>query len=67
MELYSGCTLMAHLQRTDLNPSNLMAHIQRTNLNPSDSELMEELTDEELLKINGGSFWRNLNRWFNRA
>jgi hypothetical protein len=26
-----------------------------------------ELTDKESLEINGGSFWRDLNRAFNRA
>ena len=31
-----------------------MAHIQMTDRNPSDLGLMEELTDEELLAINGG-------------
>lgn len=31
-----------------------MAHIQMTDLNPSDLEFMEELTDGELLAINGG-------------
>jgi bacteriocin-like protein len=44
-----------------------MARIQITDLTPSDSELMDELTDEKLAKINGGSFWRDLNRAFNRA
>lgn len=40
-----------------------MAHIQLTNLNPSDSEAMEELaemeelTEEELLEINGGKWF----------
>jgi len=34
-----------------------MAQIQITDLNPSDSASMEELTDEELLEINGGSLW----------
>lgn len=32
-----------------------MAHIQITNLNSSDSDFGDELTDEELLAINGGS------------
>jgi hypothetical protein len=32
-----------------------MAHIQMTDHNPSDLGLMEELTDEELLTINGGA------------
>jgi lactobin A/cerein 7B family class IIb bacteriocin len=32
-----------------------MAQIQITNLKPSDFECMEELTEEELLQINGGS------------
>jgi hypothetical protein len=32
-----------------------MARIQITDLDPSDSVSMEELTEEELLKINGGS------------
>jgi hypothetical protein len=31
-----------------------MAHIQMTDRNPSDLESMEELTDGELLAINGG-------------
>lgn len=31
-----------------------MAHIQMTDRNPSDLGLMEELTNEELLAINGG-------------
>jgi hypothetical protein len=31
-----------------------MAQIQITDLNPSDFGFMEELTDEELLAINGG-------------
>jgi hypothetical protein len=44
-----------------------MAQIQTTDPNFSDSELMEELTDEELLEIQGGSFWYDLNRAFNRA
>jgi len=37
-----------------------MAHIQTTDLNSSDfafMEELEELTEEELLEINGGSFW----------
>jgi hypothetical protein len=33
-----------------------MAHIQMTDRNPSDLEPMEELTDGELLAINGGFF-----------
>ncbi len=33
-----------------------MAHIQMTDRNFSDLEVMEELTDEELLAINGGAF-----------
>jgi hypothetical protein len=37
--------------------NTLMAQIQITDLNPSDSASMEELTDEELLEINGGSLW----------
>jgi len=32
-----------------------MANIQMTDRNPSDLGLMEELTDEELLAINGGA------------
>ncbi len=32
-----------------------MAQIQVTDLNPSDSQLLDELTDEELLAINGGA------------
>jgi hypothetical protein len=31
-----------------------MSQIQITDLNPSDFRFMEELTDEELLAINGG-------------
>ena len=34
-----------------------MARIQITDLNPSDSASMEELTEEKLLEINGGSLW----------
>ena len=34
-----------------------MAQIQITDLNPSDFGFMEELTDEELLAINGGKWW----------
>jgi len=34
-----------------------MAQIQITDLKPSDFGLMEELTDEELLAINGGKWW----------
>ena len=37
-----------------------MAHIQMTDRNPSDLGLMEELTDEELLAVNGGGFWDSL-------
>jgi hypothetical protein len=33
-----------------------MAHIQMTDRNSSDLESMEELTDGELLAINGGLF-----------
>jgi hypothetical protein len=44
-----------------------MTHIPTTDLDFSDPELMEELTDEQLLDINGGSFWRDLNKAFNRA
>ena len=33
-----------------------MAHIQRTDHNFSDLEFMEELTNEELLAIDGGGF-----------
>jgi hypothetical protein len=63
---------MAPIQKTDLNPSNLEAPIQKTDLNPSDSELRDELTEDELtedelLEVSGGSFWRSLNRGFNRA
>jgi predicted phage tail protein len=36
-----------------------MAQIQITDLNPSDFGFMEELTEEELLAINGGG-------WFNK-
>ena len=35
-----------------------MAQIQITDLNPSDCGFIEELTEEELLEINGG-------RWYN--
>lgn len=31
-----------------------------TDPNSSDSGVMEELTDEELLQINGGGFWRDI-------
>jgi len=34
-----------------------MAQIQITDLNPSDFGFMEELTEEELLAINGGRWW----------
>ncbi len=34
-----------------------MARIQITDLNSSDSELMDEITAEELLAINGGGKW----------
>ena len=34
-----------------------MARIQITDLNPSESGLLYELTDEELLDINGGSLF----------
>lgn len=34
-----------------------MAHIQITDLNPSESGLLYELTDEELVDINGGSLF----------
>jgi len=34
-----------------------MAQIQITDLNPSDSGFMEELTDEEILVINGGAWY----------
>jgi hypothetical protein len=34
-----------------------MADIQITDLNPSDIELCEELTEEELLAVNGGGGW----------
>ncbi len=34
-----------------------MAQIQITDLNPSDFGFMDELTDEELLAINGGRWW----------
>ena len=44
-----------------------MDHIEMTDRNPSDLGVMEELTDEELLEIQGGSFWYDLNRAFNRA
>jgi hypothetical protein len=44
-----------------------MARIQITDLNSSDSELMDELTDEDLFEINGGGgfTWRGFNRWIN--
>jgi hypothetical protein len=45
-----------------------MARIQITDLNSSDSELIEELTDEDLLEINGGGFtWRDFKTTFNGA
>jgi hypothetical protein len=34
-----------------------MARIKITDLNPSDYGLMEDLTEEELLVINGGLAW----------
>ena len=34
-----------------------MSDIQISDLNPSDIEFCEELTDEELLAINGGQGW----------
>jgi len=34
-----------------------MARIHITDLNPSDYGLMEDLTEEELLVINGGLAW----------
>jgi hypothetical protein len=34
-----------------------MAHVQITDLNSSDFGLMEELTEEELLEINGGGWF----------
>jgi hypothetical protein len=37
-----------------------MAQIQITDLNPSDSELMDELTPEQLLEINGGINWESV-------
>jgi bacteriocin-like protein len=41
-----------------------MAQIKITDLNPSESGLMEELTDEELMAINGGGilsdFWERI-------
>ncbi len=37
-----------------------MAAIQMTDRNFSDLEFMEELTDEELLAINGGWSWDNI-------
>jgi hypothetical protein len=39
---------MTDIQITDFNP---------TDFNPSDIELCEELTDEELLAVNGGGGW----------
>jgi hypothetical protein len=46
-----------------------MARIQTTDLNSSESELMEELTDEDLLEINGGGgfTWRRFNGWINEG
>jgi hypothetical protein len=46
-----------------------MARIQITDLNSSESELMDELTDEDILDINGGGgfTWRGFNRWINKA
>ena len=37
-----------------------MAHTQMTARNPSDLEFMEELTDEELLAINGSGYWDDI-------
>jgi hypothetical protein len=37
-----------------------MARIQITDLNYSDSELMDKLTAEEILAINGGGKWAAL-------
>lgn len=37
-----------------------MAHIQITDLNSSDTGLLYELTDEELLDINGGSLFNQI-------
>jgi hypothetical protein len=37
-----------------------MARIQITDLDPADSGLMDELTDEELLAINGGGWFSRL-------
>jgi len=37
-----------------------MAAIQMTDRNFSDLEFMEELTDEELLAINGGGYWDDI-------
>jgi hypothetical protein len=34
-----------------------MAQIQITDLNPSDAELIDELTPEQMLEINGGINW----------
>jgi hypothetical protein len=39
-----------------------MAKIQIIDFNPSDFASMEELTDEELLEINGGGLWDTLIR-----
>ena len=37
-----------------------MAHTQMTDRNLSDLGFMEELTNEELLAINGGGFWDDI-------
>jgi bacteriocin-like protein len=57
---------MANIQRTDHNPSELgiMEEVEELT---SEELLDEELTDEELSSIDGGSFWRSLNKTFNRA
>jgi bacteriocin-like protein len=41
-----------------------MARIQITDLNPSDAASMEELTEEELFKINGGG---RFSDWLHRV
>lgn len=43
-----------------------MAHIQMTDRNPSDLGLMEELTDEELLAINGGGRFSDFLKRFDK-
>jgi hypothetical protein len=40
-----------------------MAHLQITDINPSASELGDELTEEELLAINGGKGFVPADDW----